>query len=34
LTQIADAMGFPKPAASEVWTSAYLPPQKERMIGN
>ncbi|MCP6769724.1 hypothetical protein NL529_33245, partial [Klebsiella pneumoniae] len=33
LTQIADAMGIPKPPASEIWTPAYLPPQSERMIG-
>jgi NitT/TauT family transport system substrate-binding protein len=32
LTQIADAMGFPKPAPSDIWTPAYLPPQGERMI--
>jgi NitT/TauT family transport system substrate-binding protein len=32
LAQIADAMGIPKPPASEIWTSAYLPPQSERMI--
>jgi NitT/TauT family transport system substrate-binding protein len=32
LTQISDAMGIAKPAASDVWTSAYLPPRNERMI--
>jgi NitT/TauT family transport system substrate-binding protein len=33
LAQISDAMGIPKPAPSDVWTGAYLPPQSERMIG-
>jgi NitT/TauT family transport system substrate-binding protein len=33
LAQIADAMGIAKPASSEVWSAAYLPPQSERMIG-
>ena len=32
LTQISDAMGIAKPAASDVWTPAYLPPRSERMI--
>jgi len=32
LTQISDAMGIAKPAASDVWTSAYLPSRNERMI--
>jgi NitT/TauT family transport system substrate-binding protein len=32
LTQISDAMGIAQPAASDVWTSAYLPPRSERMI--
>jgi NitT/TauT family transport system substrate-binding protein len=32
LTQISDAMGITKPSPSDVWTSAYLPPQGERMI--
>lgn len=33
LAQISDALGISKPAPSDVWTSAYLPPQSERMIG-
>lgn len=32
LTQISDAMGIKKPAPSDVWTAAYLPPRSERMI--
>jgi NitT/TauT family transport system substrate-binding protein len=32
LTQISEAMAIAKPAASDVWTSAYLPPRRERMI--
>jgi NitT/TauT family transport system substrate-binding protein len=32
LAQISDALGISKPSPSEVWTSAYLPPQSERMI--
>jgi NitT/TauT family transport system substrate-binding protein len=32
LAQISDAMGIAKPPVSEVWTSAYLPPQNDRMI--
>lgn len=32
LTQISDAMGFKKPAPSDVWTPDYLPPRNDRMI--
>jgi len=32
LGQVADALQIPKPAASDVWTAAYLPPRDELML--
>jgi NitT/TauT family transport system substrate-binding protein len=28
LARLSDALGIPKPAGSDVWTSAYLPPRE------
>jgi NitT/TauT family transport system substrate-binding protein len=32
LTAISSALGLGKPAVDRVWTSAYLPPEKDRMV--
>jgi hypothetical protein len=32
LTQVADALQLPKPAPTDVWTAAYLPPAAELML--
>jgi len=32
LTQVSEALGVPKPAPSEVWTAAYLPPRADLML--
>jgi NitT/TauT family transport system substrate-binding protein len=32
LTEISDALGIAKPAASEVWAADYLPPPEDRMV--
>jgi NitT/TauT family transport system substrate-binding protein len=32
LTQVADALGLPKPAPADVWTPDYLPPRAELML--
>jgi NitT/TauT family transport system substrate-binding protein len=34
IIQIADAMDFPAPMSSSVWTADYLPPQQELAVGN
>jgi hypothetical protein len=32
LNEISSALNIAKPAADQVWTDAYLPPAKDRMV--